>query len=225
MDKITSSSNSDENIAYVAALINHILLLKGKNVLCMMPYLQNLESFADWFIQLWAESLGKKHALNGKIVHAGQTPIRAIGARDQHSQIQLFNEGPNDKLIWFLEAEKPRVDSKIPLIFEDDESCGFLQGKTLSQIYQAEKRGTESALTANQRPNMTFRLNEMSARTMGELIFLFEMTTVYMARLLNINPFDQPGVEAGKEAAFALLGKKGYKPVTQKKIPIFSLML
>jgi glucose-6-phosphate isomerase len=177
----------------------------------LMPYARALREIADWFIQLWAESLGKKMSLNGKVVHTGQTPIRALGATDQHSVAQLFMEGPNNKVIAFIEVERFRADVEIPPLFPDDDTTGFLGGQSLGKLITAEKRGTEVALTGAGRPNYTLRLSTISPETIGELLYFLEVQTAFAGLLYNINPFDQPGVEAGKKAAFALMGRKGYE--------------
>lgn len=217
MDRFCTSLNPDENLAFLYAAATFLLNeRKGKRIQVFMPYAVALEAVADWFVQLWAESLGKKHALNGKVVQAGQTPVKALGARDQHSVIQLFNEGPNDKVISFLDVDQFRWDDKIPDSVDGGDTTSFLKGKRISEVLHAEKQGTETALTANKRPNLTLSLKEISPATLGGLLFTLEWAVVYFARFANVNPFDQPGVEAGKRAAFQLLGKPGYRKETQK---------
>jgi glucose-6-phosphate isomerase len=136
----------------------------------------------------------------------------AIGATDQHSQVQLYNEGPKDKYVLFVVANQFREDPTIPTLFSGHPSCDYVQGKKLSTVLQALKQGTEEALTTNGRPNATISLPEINARTMGALLYTLEMATAMAGTLYGVNPFDQPGVEAGKRAAFSQLGRSGYPP-------------
>jgi glucose-6-phosphate isomerase len=217
MDPICSRTRAEDNPAFVAALIHHLLdTRRGKTMAVFMPYARALREVADWFIQLWAESLGKKLSLAGKVVHAGQTPIRALGATDQHSVVQLFREGPNNKMFVFLEVERFRGDVEIPSLYPKDETTGFLGGQTLGRLLNAEKRGTEVALTEAGRPNYTLHLSTISPETVGGLLYFLEVQTAFAGLLYNINAFDQPGVEAGKRAAFALMGRKGYEDLRQQ---------
>ena len=201
-----------KNPALLSAVLQYIACTKkGKAIQVMMPYSNQLFLVADWYRQLWAESLGKKYDLNGNIVHAGQTPIKALGATDQHSQIQLYVEGPNDKTITFIRVENLRPNLKIPRGYSDLSGFAYLGGHTLAELLNAEQRGTEIALTAARRPNSTFTLPEINPYLLGQLLFILQMQTTFAGALFGINPFDQPGVEAGKVAAFALMGRPGYE--------------
>lgn len=193
-----------QNPAFLFALVAHLLdTRRGKRIHVMMPYARALRDVADWFRQLWAESLGKSPQV-------GPTPVVALGTTDQHSQIQLYNEGPNDKLIIFLQPETFRADERIPEVLPPGAPPAFLQGHTLKEVMTAMKEGTEAALVQARRPNLTLRLSEISARSVGALLFLLEAATVYAGWLYGVDPFNQPGVEAGKKAAFARLGRPGY---------------
>jgi len=127
-------------------------LKKGKNISVMMAYSNRLYAWADWYRQLWAESLGKKYDLDGKVVNTGQTPIKALGTTDQHSQIQLYNEGPNDKVITFLVANRFEREIRIPKVHENVEELSYIAGKYLSELLLAEQKGTEISFLANGRP-------------------------------------------------------------------------
>lgn len=209
MDKQCNSSNPKDNPAYMTALINFLFdTRKNKNIIVLMPYSYALTDLGAWFKQLWAESLGKRYSLDGKEVFTGPTPLNGLGVTDQHSLIQLYNEGHNNKLIIFIEVDKFRNDVKIPRIFKNESSAGFLQGKSFSDLMKAEKKGTEISLTQNHRPNYTITLSCISEETIGELIYFWELTTAYAGKLYNVNAFNQPGVEAGKKATALLLGKK-----------------
>jgi len=194
------------NPGYLFALVAHLLDTKrGKRIHVMMPYARALRDVGDWFRQLWAESLGKNPQV-------GPTPMLALGTTDQHSQVQLFNEGPNDKYVILLECEKFRQDVTVPEALPANAPPAFLQGRTFSQILAAMKSGTETALVQNRRPNATLHFEEISAASLGACFYLLEAATLYAGWLYGVNPFDQPGVEAGKKAAFALLGKPGFSP-------------
>ncbi|MFH1538907.1 MAG: glucose-6-phosphate isomerase [bacterium] len=207
----------DANPALASALHQYIAATKkGKTIQVMMPYSNQLYLIADWYRQLWAESLGKKTALDGRTVYAGQTPVKALGVTDQHSQVQLYVEGPNDKTITFLRVEKFTPDVEIPRGFGDMEGLAFLGGRRFSELINAEQRGTEIALTAAKRPNSTLIVPRIDAHAVGQLLFLFQMQTAFAGSLLNINAFDQPGVEAGKLATYALMGRPGYEKQTEK---------
>lgn len=205
-DEICRRPEASRNPAYLLAAIPHLLdRLRGKRIHVMMPYARALRDVGDWWRQLWAESLGKSP-------QTGPTPVLSLGATDQHSQIQLYNQGPNDKWILFLMPERFRVDPKIPSPFPGQAATEYLQGKPLSAVMAALKQGTEEALAAAGRPNATLSVPEVSARTVGALLYAFEMSTAIAGTLYGVNPFDQPGVEAGKRAAFSRLGRAGYPP-------------
>jgi glucose-6-phosphate isomerase len=141
-------------------------------------------------------------------VNAGPTPIKALGVTDQHSQAQLYMEGPYDKIISFLSVEDFGRKTAIPAV----DRKHYLSGRTLNELLKAEEQGTRSALTKAQRPNMTVSISELSPTTIGELFFFFEMAVAYMGELLNVNAFDQPGVELAKVYTYALMGREGYDP-------------
>ena len=170
---------------------------------------------ADFYCQIWAESLGKNETLDGKPCNLGQTPVKALGVTDQHSQVQLYTEGPFDKVVTFLSVGSYKEKFPIPHGCEDIPDVSFLGGHTMEELIQAENKATAYALTKAGRLNYTITLPEVNAFTLGQLLFLFEMQTAYAGAMLNVNTFNQPGVEAGKKATFALLGKPGY--AEQKK--------
>jgi glucose-6-phosphate isomerase len=181
------------------------------NIQVLMPYADGLVHFADWYRQLWAESLGKRLDRRGHKVETGQTPVTSLGVTDQHSQVQLYMEGPHDKVVTFLEVARLRKDIAIPRLHADLVSLGYLGGRSLGELLAAEKRGTEIALTAAGRPNFTYLLPTIDEHVLGQMIYLFEFQTALSGELYGINAFDQPGVEAGKVATFALMHRKGYE--------------
>jgi glucose-6-phosphate isomerase len=203
---------AEEDPAFLYAVIGHILSrVKGKSMSVMMAYSHALRDVADWYRQLLAESLGKRYDLDGREVFVGSTPVKAIGVTDQHSQVQLYVDGPADKWFTFLEVGEARRDVAIPEVFSDIDALAYLQGKGLSELLKAEKRGTELALTEAKRPNVTIEVDRVSEETLGGLFFMLERAVAYGGKLLRVNPYDQPGVEAGKIATYALMGRKGYE--------------
>jgi glucose-6-phosphate isomerase len=220
MDKRVSTEDFYKNPAAINAAINYHFYNTGKRISVMMPYSYHLKDLADWYRQLWAESLGKAHALDGNEVHIGPTPVKALGTTDQHSQVQLYREGPNDKLFTFLQVNNFDRDLKIDPAPDCAPELGFLAGKDLSTLLNSEKMATEYALLQNKRPCLTVIFPRVNAYTIGQFIYLYEVTTSFAGALFGINPYDQPAVELGKEAAFALMGKTGFKKLTQQIQPL-----
>ncbi len=177
-----------------------------KSVAVFMPYSDPLRDFAAWFVQLWAESLGKKRADGSSV---GSTPIAALGATDQHAQVQLFMEGPADKTVTFVAVKERRTDVEIPAAFADVRELGYLAGHTLAELIDIEQRATAGALARRGRPNMTLHLDRVDAAHVGELMMFLEIATAYAGQLYGIDAFNQPGVELGKQFAYALLGRPG----------------
>ncbi|MCD6375738.1 MAG: glucose-6-phosphate isomerase [Caldisericaceae bacterium] len=211
MTKICDNDNLLQNPAFIFAAVHYLYMKRGKNISVMMSYSNKLRDLADWYRQLWAESLGKRFDVNGNVVEVGQTPVKALGATDQHSQVQLYVEGPNDKVITFLEVEKFEHNEPLHNHFPQIKEFDYFEGKTLGQLLNYEKQATELALTNNQRPNLTIKFSEVSPENIGAFFFLLEAATAFAGELLEINAFDQPGVEQGKIATYALMGRKGYE--------------
>ena len=220
MDKRVKDGEINGNPAALIAAIHYILNQRGKNMSVMMPYSTSLYYLADWFRQLWAESIGKRDGVNKKNVYAGQTPIKALGATDQHSQVQLYREGPNDKVFTFMEVEKFEQKVSIPDSMKQVDTLKYLAGSNFQTLLNSEKVGTEYALLESQRPTMTVLFPKISAETVGQFIYLYEVATSYMGGLLEINPYDQPAVQLGKDATYALMGKDGYADLKKKILPV-----
>lgn len=199
MANVCENEDANKNPAYKLGGVSFLLSKeKRKNVTVMMPYSDRLSLFGDWYAQLWAESLGKE----GK----GQTVVKALGATDQHSQIQLYMEGPNDKAITFINT---REFTNNGLSLEKPfPSFEYLRGKNLGEILNAEQKATASALAKVNHPNMTVTLDRVCEKSMGELFMLYEVACAYTGALMNINPFNQPGVELGKKLTKEILGAK-----------------
>lgn len=200
-----------KNLPFKLAAIQHLLDEKGKNINVLMPYANRLNSFSDWFKQLLAESIGKAEDRQGKIVHTGITPTKALGATDQHSQSQLFNEGPNNKLIIFIKVddhqENFKKNKKIPAVFSEKEA-ELLRNLDFNKLMNISLQATADSYTRNNRPSITISIKKIDEKTMGELIMLFEGATAFLGEFKNINAFDQPGVELSKKLVKKYLKKK-----------------
>jgi glucose-6-phosphate isomerase len=199
------------NPAAMLALLLHAFYTRGKRMHVLFPYGYQLKDLADWYRQLWAESLGKQVDTQGRPVVIGPTPLKALGATDQHSQVQLYREGPNDKVFIFLEVEKFDRDVRIPRGKGTPDTLKYLEGASLGRLLNAERRATEHALVASRRPCLTIRFPRVTEHSVGQFIMLWEAATSIMGGLLNINPYDQPAVQLGKDYTYALMGKPGYE--------------
>lgn len=215
MDLALKNTDIHNNIAAQNALIHYLMdIKKGKNLSVMMPYSSKLKYVADWYAQLWAESLGKSTDVNGNKIFVGQTPIKALGATDQHSLLQLYNEGFNNKLINFVRVEEFDTTLDIPKIFEYT-GIGYLGGKTINQLMNAEADSTKVSLTDYSRPTVTITLPKVDGYHLGQLLYMLEVQTAIIGRLYNIDTFNQPGVEQVRNYTYALMGRAGYEDSAQ----------
>lgn len=220
MDELCSKEEFFANPAAINAAINWHYYNCGKPISVMMPYSYALKDLSDWYRQLWAESLGKTNDLKGNQVFVGPTPVNALGATDQHSQVQLYREGPNDKLFTFLQVREFGRDVVIGKEPASAPELNYLSGQKMSKLFNSEKLATEYALLHDKRPCLTVLFDDISASTIGQFIYLFEVTTSIAGLLFDINAYDQPAVELGKEATFALMGCKGFEELASKIKPI-----
>ncbi|MEX2536513.1 MAG: glucose-6-phosphate isomerase [Trueperaceae bacterium] len=202
-----------ENPILQAALIQYLAYRRGKAISVLMPYSSRLRNLGGWFVQLWAESLGKAESRSGSRVHEGSTPLAAMGATDQHSQVQLFNEGPNNKLVAFIRLQEFDGVTKIPDSEPGLEELGYLAGESFNKLINAEQAATAHALAQHGRPNYTLGLERLDAASLGELMQFLMWQTAVMGELTEINTFDQPGVELGKVYTYALMGREGFDEV------------
>ncbi len=211
MDLALKNTDINENIAAQNALIHYLMdTKKGKNISVMMPYSSRLKYVADWYAQLWAESLGKNKDIDGNDVNIGPTPVKALGVTDQHSQIQLYNEGPNNKIINFIRVKEFDTTMEIPNIFEYT-GLNYLGGKTINQLLNAEADSTRVALADYQRPTVTITLQKVDPYNVAQLLYMLEVQTAIAGELYGINTFNQPGVEQAKNYTYALMGRAGYE--------------
>jgi len=197
--------------AQMAALLYLFDSTQHKKMHVMMAYANGLYGMADWFRQLWAESLGKELDNEGRVVNVGPTPLKALGATDQHSQVQLYIEGPHDKVFLFLESKKFAKRVKLPEMYPHVSSLNYLGGQTMNKLMAAEFTATREALAQRGRPSITMTFPEVDAHAVGEFFMLWEMTTSLAGALYRINPYDQPGVELGKVLTYGLMGRAGFE--------------
>jgi glucose-6-phosphate isomerase len=211
------SDSLDTNTALKSALYHYMILTrKNKPIQVAFPYANRLWGMAFWFRQLWAESLGKAKSTSGAEIHVGQTPIAALGTTDQHSQVQLYMEGPNDKVFSFWAVAKFGESVRVPKAKTGYEAFDYLAGQSLAKLIEAERRATAAALTDNFRPNCTYMFDKLDEEHLGAFMQMMEFQTAYMGELMNINAFDQEGVELGKKYTFALMGRKGYEEYAER---------
>jgi glucose-6-phosphate isomerase len=200
-------SGADSLPAVVAAALLEVF--DTHPILVFFAYSDYLYGTALWFSQLWAESLGKRTDLAGRVAEVGQTPLPCRGPADQHSYVQLFMEGPPDKA--FLMATVSETIRPLPGGFEDYPSLSYLEGSSLQQLRAAEAGATAEALGERGLPVCRLKLAELDARALGQLMMTLQIATVLCGLALDVNPLDQPGVERGKTLTYRALGRPGYK--------------
>jgi glucose-6-phosphate isomerase len=202
-DLVVSAETPEENPAWMISALSLLHAESGRNMNVVMPYADALERFVEWFAQLWGESLGKKGM--------GSTPVRALGAIDQHSQIQMYTEGPDDKLFTIVSVAEPARDIAIPSAPERSlEDIAYLFGSSLHTLLSYEARSTAAAILKAGKPVLFLEIPALGAFSLGSLVFLYEYATALTGILMEIDPFDQPGVEQGKRYIYGLMGKKGF---------------
>ncbi|MGA2766434.1 MAG: glucose-6-phosphate isomerase [Spirochaetia bacterium] len=210
MDARLGSAELKENPAYLGAALHHVAWQEGRRISVMFAYSDQLYLMADWYRQLWAESLGKRAATDGRIVSAGPTPIKALGVTDQHSQVQLYKEGPDDKIYTFLAVESFDKTVAIPPAGGLD-AIAYLGGHSMNELLAAEELATEIALWKAGRPVTRIVFPRVNAQNVGEYYHLLEVQTVAAGALFGIDPLDQPGVEEGKHFAYGIMGRPGFE--------------
>jgi glucose-6-phosphate isomerase len=216
MDEQMAAAPVAQNPAMLYAALQYLGYTKRHQSLSVvMPYADGLRGVAMWYRQLWAESLGKKEMLNGQVVNSGPTPIAAVGATDQHSQVQLYMEGPFDKLITFITVTESSRSVLLADGFDAVPELAYLQGAELNDLLLTEANSTAIALAHNQRPNGTIVLPKLDEFYLGQLLYFFEVACAYSGALYEIDTYNQPGVELGKQLMYGQLGKKGYETVME----------
>ncbi len=203
------NANLAENPAGVFAVLQHAHDQRnGRRIHVLMPYADALRDVAAWFVQLWAESLGKALPGGGNV---GPTPLPALGATDQHAQVQNFMEGPHDKTVTFIAVETLARDITIPALHANFPDLAYLGGATIGALLDAERRATAGALASSGRPNGVLQIPKVDAHHLGELIMLFEFATAFAGALYGIDAYNQPGVELGKHFTYGIFGRPGFE--------------
>lgn len=199
-----------QNALFALGSCLYELSTQGKSMHVLFNYSSLLFEFGLWFVQLWAESLGKRLSLDGKVVHAGTTPLASLGATDQHSILQLFKEGPADKVLGFVKIDSLPADVTLTEAFPTEKEYAYFTGHSMSEQLDIEQLATEMSLVGAGRPCYRITLREISPEALGALLYFYEALVVYTAKLWHINPFNQPGVEEGKNITYALMGRQDY---------------
>lgn len=200
-----------ENALFLLGTALFDLSRRGKSMHVMFNYSSLLTDFGLWFMQLWAESLGKEVNLAGEKVHTGTTPLSCVGATDQHSLLQLFKEGPADKAFGFIKVADMGEPKEFPALFTDLKEYGYFAGHTIQEQLHVEQRSTEMSLVRTGHPCYRITLADISPESLGALFYFYEALTVFTGALLQINPFNQPGVEEGKVTTYTLMGRSDFK--------------
>jgi glucose-6-phosphate isomerase len=222
MDQRCRGSSLQDNPAALYAAILYLFYQKGKPITVLMPYSSALGRLADWYCQLWAESLGKRDGLEARDIFVGPTPVGAVGVNHPPSVMQLYPAGRFDKVIPLLEVEDPRAPGAedVPICEGESEAeLSYLAGSTFGRLLGAELAATRRALRDKQRPNMTLRIPRVTPRALGELFMFFEYAVTYSGLLYGVNAFDQPGVELGKQYTYGLMGREGFAPPEGLSLP------
>ncbi len=211
-NRVVSESLADNPALALAAILHDQQFVDGRPIVVMMSYVDGLYDSADWFRQLWAESLGKEFGTDGKSLRVGPTPIAARGATDQHSQLQLYAEGPDDKAYLFISVAERSTDLVMPAseLAASQNEYAYLAGRRMGELLDAEHAGTIASLRGRGRPVGQLILQRQDAASLGALMMLLQAATAYAGPLYGVDPFDQPGVEEAKRLAFAALGRPGY---------------
>ncbi|NLN20566.1 MAG: glucose-6-phosphate isomerase [Syntrophomonadaceae bacterium] len=210
--KLLTTKPSEENPLLVLGGAIYEYFRAGRTIHVLFNYSDLLQQFGLWFMQLWAESLGKRVTLTGEEVKIGATPLSCLGTTDQHSLLQLFKEGAADKIFGFIRIHHVPQDPKIRGAFPSEVEYAYFDGHTMQEQLYIEQMATEMSLVHAGHPCYRITVREASAVALGGLFYLYEALTVFVANLFNVNPYDQPGVEEGKKIAYALLGREDHLP-------------
>ena len=206
--KAARSAATDPALRFAAH--QHYAATHGQPISVLMPYQYSLREVGFWYRQLWAESLGKRLDRSGAVVNVGPTPIAAVGPTDQHSQLQLYREGPKDKVFTFIGVEETVRDAQLPEAYPELEGISYLGGHYFGEILKAELHSTAAALADDNRLSSTIWLAKLDAFHLGALLYFFELATAYSGELYGIDAYDQPGVELSKDIMYGLLKRAGY---------------
>ena len=217
MDKRCRHGDPYKNPAYMHSLVHYLLTRKRRKTMhVMFSFSNRVHAIGEWYNHQCSVSLGKMLNRKGKAVHVGPSPVAAVGAFDGHGQQQLFCEGPFDKVITFVTVKDHGATGTVPAAFPKLEAAAYLKDATFNQLLDYSYWGAEQHVTQAGRPNMTIHLDTVDEAHIGGLVYLLELSTAMSAELYGIDPFDQPGVEHGKAASFAQLGRAGFEDLAKR---------
>lgn len=203
-----SDRDLEANAAAQFAVHQVMMYERGLRQVVLMPYTRQLQDLSFWFVQLWAESLGKRRRNDdGTLKEVGPTPIAALGVTDQHSQLQLYMEGPAERNIVFIDIKQYDDSVLVPPMKNLLEGMSHIGGRPLEELRRAELEGVREGLAESLRPTSTLTLPRLTAESIGGLLMFFECATAIAGGLFGIDPYNQPGVELGKRYAHGLLGR------------------
>ena len=195
VEEACQSEDVKKNPALLLAALKYIATKKyGITAEVIMPYGDKLRSFGWWYAQLLGESLGKKYDMQGNVVYNGRIPVASVGTTDMHSLTQEHQQGKKNKLFQFISVDSPSLDTKAYCM--EGESEGFVQ---MSRMLTAAMKSNAEALASEQRMSCRISVSRMTPYHLGALMYFFFLTIAYEGSLLQINAFDQPGVEAYKK--------------------------
>ncbi len=217
MDKRCRHGDPHKNPAYMHSLVHYLLTRKRRKTMHVtFSFSNRIHAIGEWYNHLCSVSLGKMLNRKGKAVHVGPSPVAALGTFDGHGQQQLFCEGPFDKVITFITVKDHGASAAIPTAFPKLEAAAYLKESSFAQLLDYGYWGAEQHVTAAGRPNMTIHLDAVDEFHVGGLVYLLELSTAMSAELYGIDPFDQPGVEHGKAASMAQLGRAGFEDLAKR---------
>lgn len=199
-----------QNAPFNLGVCLYELAKKGRSIHVLFNYSSLLFEFGLWFMQLWGESIGKRISLDGSVINAGTTPLACVGATDQHSLLQLFKEGPADKVLGFIKIDRTVQEDALTDEFPSEKEYSYFSGHTINQQLNIEQMATEMSLVKTGHPCYLISIADVSPASLGALFYFYEALTIFTANLYGVNPFDQPGVEEGKNITYALMGRSDY---------------
>jgi glucose-6-phosphate isomerase len=217
MDKRCRHGDALNNPAYMHSLLHYLLTRKRRKTMhATYAFSNRLYAVAEWYGHFCAVSLGKMLNRKGKAVHVGPSPVGGVGLSDQHGQMQLYAEGPFDKVLTFLAAKDHGAKVSAPAAYPKIDGVGYLGTADCGMLMESGRIAAEQAITASGRPNLAIILDTIDEASIGGLYFLLQLSTTMSAELYGIDPFDQPGVEHNKQATYAQLGRSGFEDLAKK---------
>lgn len=205
MDRFCQQAELEENPALLNALLKYMAYRKGREIEVFMPYSMHLKSLSEWYVQLLAESLGKRYDRNGEVVNYGRTPIVAVGTTDMHAQTQQHQDGRLNKVVQFLEIANPEEEAVIHNPFADVPFFKKYDGLDMNKALKVALAANEAALSSDNRYNAKFTLPKLNEYYLGQMMYFLMLSVAYEGELADVDAYDQPGVEVYKRIMKAQL--------------------